>query len=135
MTEAQLLQTASQLGTEVVAELDEHRIAEAVLTRLASEPVQAVKPVRSIARRIVIGLAVAAALLLVVRLTVRPPDRPTAGSSLSVLHELDDLNSAELEALLESLPPAATAAAHPDPASLDQLDPKDLERLLRSLEG
>ena len=51
------------------------------------------------------------------------------------LHELDDLTASELEVLLETLPPSADAAAHPDPASLDELDAQSLERLLRSLEG
>jgi len=40
-----------------------------------------------------------------------------------------------LEFASSARPDAAAAAAHPDPASFDELDAKSLERLLRSLEG
>lgn len=133
MTEAELLQTAARLGESAVRDLDHERVARIVLERLASEPVRRVRP---LALRVFVGVAaVAAALLLFVRL----PPAPTAPSlpavPVTMLHELDDLTASELEVLLETLPPSADAAAHPDPASLDELDAQSLERLLRSLEG
>ena len=138
MTEAELLRTAARLGEHVVEQLDETRLATAVLNRLATEPVVAARPLYR--RMWVLGLAAAAAMLLVLRLSLpgsAHPDRSTAlGSPTStVLHELDDLTAAELEAVLETLPPPASVTEHPESPSLESLDAKSLEQLLRSLEG
>jgi len=135
MTEEQLLQAAARLGEDAVRELDGERVARMVLERLASEPEVPVRPNRPRVVRWSLGVAaVAAAILLFMRLPALPTSR-TSPSSPSVLHELDDLTVSELQVLLETLPPAADAATHPDPASFDQLDAKSLARLLRSLEG
>ena len=140
MTEDELARTAARLGDRVVQSLDEQRLARAVLARLAEEPSDSSPTTPRLRRGLLVALAAAAAILLVVRLTVTSPSAPatgpeSAGPSLTVLHELDDLSAAELEVLLETLPPPAGAAVHPDPASFDDLDAKGLERLLRSLEG
>jgi hypothetical protein len=58
----------------------------------------------------------------------------SAPVEVSVLHELDGLGEPELEAVLESIPLAAGAVFHPEPAPLDELNVNDLERLLRSME-
>ncbi|HTL06569.1 MAG TPA: hypothetical protein VL241_12540 [Gemmatimonadales bacterium] len=134
MTEEELLQSAAKLGEDAVSGLDEQRVARTVLERLASEPVAAPRRVGSTVRWLAGVAAVAAAVLLM----VKPPTTPTSPSPLSppsVLHELDDLSASELQLLLESMPASAAAPAHPDPGSLDELDTKNLERLLRSLEG
>ena len=138
MTEEELIQTAARLGTEAVRQLDEERISQRVLARLKTEPAEAVTPIRRGWGYGLAGLAAAAAVVLVLRSSA-----PTSASSAisaaapsaSVLHELDDLSVSELEAVLESLPATAGATAHPEPASLENLDAKSLERLLRSLEG
>jgi len=139
MTDAELERAAATLGNKVVQRLDERRVARAVLARLATEPVvaAAASPLR---RNWVLLLAAAAGVALVLRLSLTRPPAATEGRAdtvptLTVLHELDDLDAAELEVLLETLPPPAGTAAHPDPASFDDLDAKGLERLLRSLEG
>jgi hypothetical protein len=139
MTEEELLRTAAKLGDSVARALDEQQLARRVLARLASEPSETLL-LRRPRRRWLLGLAAAAAILLVLRLAIQPAVNSPAGpadaaTTQTVLHELDDLSTAELEVLLETLPPAAGAAVHPDPGSFDELDAKALERLLRSLEG
>jgi hypothetical protein len=134
MTEVQLIEMAARLGAAEAEQLDGERISQAVLARLASEPVRASTPVRWIARPVLAVLAAAALILLAVRLT-SSPSSPTPPTSLSVLHELDELNASELESLLETLPLSAAATVHPEPAAYDDLDATSLERLLRSLEG
>lgn len=132
MTEEQLIQLATSVGNDTIRELDSERIARVVLERLATEPVGRVGRSRAIAIRVSLGVAAAAAILLF----MQSPAPPTpAKEPVTVLHELDDLTVSELEVLLETLPPAAGDAAHPDPASVEELDAKSLERLLRSLEG
>jgi hypothetical protein len=140
MTEDELSRTAATLGDRVVQSLDEQRLARAVLARLAEEPSDTGPATPRVRRGWLLGLAAAAAMLLVARLTLTRSAGSIAGPeapvpTLTVLHELDDLSAAELEVLLETLPPPAGAAVHPDPASFDDLDAKGLERLLRSLEG
>jgi len=141
MTEEELIRTASHLGDQVVRDLDGEGLAQRVLAQLAAKPVTA-SPVRWMRRGWLIGLAAAAAVLLVLRLTLPGSSSsngsttpPASTSTLTVLHELDGLNSGELESVLESLEPAAGAITHPEGGSLDELDTKSLERLLRSLEG
>ena len=134
MTEAELVRTAARLGTAQAETLDPARVAERVLARLASEPAE----VRPLPRRVApwfVGLAAAAALLVVLRLTVLSTS-PTSPSARSVLHELDDLGTGELEEILETIPvPTAALFPAPEAAPLSELDSIHLERLLRSLEG
>lgn len=129
-----MIQMVSGLGSGVVAGLDSARVAQVVGRRLALERGNTAGWRRN-ARRWLVGLAAAAAVLLVGRLTVTRLIESTSTTSLTVLHELDELNAVELESLLESLPPATAVTGHPEPGSLDELDPTSLERLLRSLEG
>jgi hypothetical protein len=74
MTEEELLRTAARLGEQAVQQLDETRLAQTVLTRLATEPVVAARPLSR--RTWVLGLAAAAAVLLVLRLSL-PGSKPS----------------------------------------------------------
>ncbi len=133
MTEQELEQTAARLGVKQVESLDAERIAGQVLARLATEPV-AVPLFRRPAVRWLAGLAAAAAIALAVRFTVLSP--ASEPGSVSVLNELDDLGTAELEDLLESIPITAGAISpFPEHDSRNDLDSTNLVRLLRSLEG
>ena len=135
MTDEELVRTAAELGERETRGLDAERISRRVLARLESEPVVAERPGASWLRRAAYGLAAAAAIVLVVRFSVGGPRVTAPPAALSVLPELDSLGTAELELLLETLPPATDSTAHPEPAALNELDVKSLERLLRSLEG
>ena len=138
MTEEELLRVAARLGEHAVEHIDDAKLAKAVLARLATEPVIAARPLH---RRLwVLGLATAAMVLLVAKLSLpgagKAADAAEASSpTITVLHELDDLTVPELESVLESLPPPAAVTSHPESPSLDGLDSKSLEQLLRSLEG
>ena len=138
MTEEELLRAASRLGEQAVQQLDEAKLAKAVLTRLATEPAAEPRPLYR--RVLVLGLAAAAAVMLIVRLSVTNPpssDQTTALTAppTTVLHELDDLTTTELEAVLETLAPATAVTPHPESPWLEGLDAKALQQLLRSLEG
>ncbi len=138
MTEEELLRQAARLGEHAVEHLDEAQLAKTVLARLATAPAVAERPLHR--RHWVVGLAAAAVILLVVKLSLpggeSPPDSAeVTAPAASVLHELDELTIPELEAVLESLPPPVSMTAHPESPSLDGLDARSLERLLRSLEG
>jgi hypothetical protein len=56
------------------------------------------------------------------------------GAEIAVLHELDGLTAAELEAVLETIPPTADEAVHVESAPIGDLSAKDLERMLHSME-
>jgi hypothetical protein len=138
MTEEELLRVAARLGEHAVEHIDDAKLAKAVLARLATEPVIAARPLH---RRLwVLGLATAAMVLLVAKLSLPGAGKAadaaeTSSPTITVLHELDDLTVPELESVLESLPPPAAVTSHPESPSLDGLDSKSLEQLLRSLEG
>ena len=137
MTDEELNRAAAELGSREVAGLDGERISRHVLARLQTEPAGAVRPILPIARRIGLGLAAAALIVLMVRLSLGG-ERAALHESpapVSLLSELDGLNVSELEQLLESMPPASDASVSPEPVTIDELDIKSLERLLRSLEG
>jgi hypothetical protein len=133
-----LIRVAQGLGAGVVASLDTSRIAERVARRM-TEAGPAMPPrVLGPATRWLIGLAAAAALVLAVRPwrlgdSVTNLSNPVA--AVSVLNELDDLTPLELESVLEALPTAAEAVPHVETAPFGDLEPQDLERVLRSLEG
>ena len=138
MNDTQLEQLARTLGNRAVDSLDPERIAEATRRRLATEPAPSPVVWRR-PRYWATVLAGAAAVLLVIRLTLPgPATRPSAtGSAPAVpfLTELDELSPAELEFVLETLPPATESTVHPEAAVYEELDIKSLELLLRSLEG
>ena len=132
--EHELVSAAGRLGGAQVASLSAARVADVVCHRLANE-----SPRRAPLRATwLVGLAAAAALTLAVwygSTRGAIPSGPTAAPvELSVLHELDDLGEPELEAVLESIPLAAGDVFHPEPATLEELNVNDLERLLRSME-
>jgi hypothetical protein len=142
-----LVRTARSLGTSVAAGLDTGRMAEAVRQRLAAAPPYARVLALLRRRRWLVGLAAAAALVLAVRYSRPHVDRaapptevagPAATANVivsSALPELDNLTATELEAVLESLSPPAEALPHVETGSLDDLQPQELERVLRALES
>ena len=138
MNDTELEQLARTLGNRAVDSLDPERIAEATRRRLAAEPA----PGPVIWRRPrywATVLAAAAAVLLVLRLTLPgPTTQPSTAEgapAVPFLTELDALSPAELEFVLETLPPATESTVHPEAAVYEELDIKSLELLLRSLEG
>jgi anti-sigma factor RsiW len=134
-----LVRAAQGLGAGVAAALDTSRIAERVSRRIADSGPVVTSPGLRPATRWLIGLVAAAALVLVIR-PWRPAHSPVMtlperAAAVSVLNELDDLTPSELESVLEALPSAADALPHVESAPFGDLEPKDLERMLRSLEG
>ncbi len=123
---------APELGRAAADRLDVERIAGAVRRKLAHAA-----PARGRVSRPVwwfTGLAAAAAALLLALPRVEPPASPATVPQVMVLHELDDLTAAELEVVLDALPPAAGAASHVEMLPLDELDTGALERVLQSME-
>ena len=128
--EWRLVTAALRLGRAETAGIDPERVASAVIERLDREPAQ---PVRRWGRRAGwLAAGAAAVLALAVLIPGREPDSPPGVTT--VLHELDDLTPAELEALLETSPPAADEALHVEVAPLGELSVPDLERMLRDME-
>ncbi|MEO8449659.1 MAG: hypothetical protein ABI647_07720 [Gemmatimonadota bacterium] len=122
---------AAGLGKSI--SLDGSALAARVTERLKTEPPRARSRILRIAAQWGVGLAAAAALILVVRPGPPRPDREQP-RAVEVLHELDDLNADELEEVLRSVEIEGTAGATADPA-IGDLTPSELERLLHSLEG
>ena len=133
-----LVRAAQGLGAGVAAALDTGRVADQVARRLAeASPVVRPRAVGPTTRWL-IGLAAAAALVLAVRpwrFGGAATNRSNPVAAVSVLNELDDLTPTELESVLEALPSAAEAVPHVETVPFSDLEPKDLERVLRSLEG
>lgn len=131
--EWQLVRAARSLGRPESAEIDAAQAAGIVLHRLVSEPAE---PARRWKRRA--GWMLAAGAAAVLALAVRLPDGEPAPApplvAVTVLHELDDLTPAELEAVLETIPPSAEEALHVETAPLGELSVSDLERMLRAME-
>lgn len=131
--EWRLVSAAGGLGRPESAGIDGSRIAGVVLQRLASEPA---RPTPRWSRRAgwMLAVGAAAVLALAVLLRGREPESAPPGVTLTVLHELDDLTPAELEAVLETIPPTAEEALHVEAAPLGELSVTDLERMLRDME-
>jgi hypothetical protein len=136
--ELQMTQAARRLGVAQMAGFDSRRVADGVRHRLATTPVAG--PMRG-ARRVgywLAGLAAAAAVVFAVGIGTR--NRPAGGivpvhlAALSTLHELDGLGAPELEEVLRSIPPASEALGHVEIASFNELNARDLELVLRSME-
>jgi hypothetical protein len=139
--EWELVRTAHSLGASVAAGLDTGRVAAAVRRSLRAAPLRdRVAALRRV-RRVLVGLAAAAALVLVAQYRwghgARDvvPVHPAPGAASSMLPELDGLTATELQAVLESFSPAAESLPHVETGLLDDLQPQELERVLRSLEG
>ena len=131
--EWQLVSAARSLGRPESAGIDAPRLAGAVIQRLAGEPAP---PERRWGHRVgwVVAVGAAAVLGLAVLLPGREPGSPPPAVAITVLHELDDLTPAELEAVLETIPPTAEEALHVEAAPLGELSVPDLERMLRDME-
>lgn len=134
VAEWRLLQAMSH-DRGAVPEIDLHAVARRVQLRLTNQrPVAslAVRPVRSW----VVGLAAAAALVVAVGSSALAP-RPTDSTPqvVSILPELGDLETAELEALFEVIPVAHPTVRPPLGAGLSDLSDNELERLLAAMEG
>ena len=124
-----LVRAAARVGTEVEREFDPSRIAGAVVARWREAPRPAVRPIR---RAALVGLATAAAALLV--LLPRGPAPATAESPL-ILTELDSLSTDELVLVADQLDLPLTELELFEEAPLSDLDTIQLGRILRSLEG
>jgi hypothetical protein len=131
--EWQLVRAAPGLGRPESAGIDAARAASIVLQRLVSEPPE---PARRWSRRAgwMLAAGAAAVLALAVLLPRGEPDPVSPEPAITVLHELDDLSPAELEAVLETIPPTADEALHVEAAPLGELSVPDLERMLRAME-
>ena len=131
--EWQLVRAARSLGRPESAEIDATRAAGVVLQRLLSEPAE---PARRWSRPAgwILAAGAAAVLALAVLLPGGEPDPAPPAGGITVLHELDDLTPAELEAVLETIPPSAEEVLHVEAAPLGELSVSDLERMLRAME-
>jgi len=131
--EWELIGTALGLGRSEGAGIDAPKVAAAVIHRLVREPAP---PAGRWGRPAgwLVGLGAAAVLALAVLLSRGEPAPVAPEPALTVLHELDDLSAAELEAVLETIPPTADEALHVEAAPLGELSVPDLERMLRAME-
>lgn len=119
---------------------DPARVSAQVLARLRSEQRSRRRLVR--AGWITGAAAAAAALVLMVRGGTRldldgtGPVGPVATTEFQIpMVELDSLTPAQLEAVLETLENPLGSESTLDPASLQDLDTPELERVLRTMEG
>jgi predicted anti-sigma-YlaC factor YlaD len=134
-TEWNLVRIARTLGRVSAERIVPARVAASVARRLAAAPIAS--PVSlSRSARWVLGVAAAAAITVAV--LVPRGNTPSAtvspGAEIAVLHELDGLSPAELEAVLETIPPGANEASHVEVAPIEALTAHDLELVLRSME-
>jgi len=135
--ELQLVRTTLTLGARAGAERDASPIAARVLARLRSEPVAA-PGLSSRARRSGWALAAAAALVLTVWTVAPERGDPAAEPTLAaMLHELDDLDEAELERLFGSVTGFSSDGTRPFEAtdSWADLTEAELVAVLSTLEG
>ncbi len=132
--EWRLVQAVS-LGPDSVSEIDLDAVARRVLLRLANQR-PAVSPLARPVRRWVVALSAAAALVLAVGSSVLMPNRGGAMPQVvSILPEIGDLETDELEALFEVIPGANRTVPPPLGAGLSDLSDHELERLLAAMEG
>ncbi|MBL8980039.1 MAG: hypothetical protein JNM53_16605 [Gemmatimonadetes bacterium] len=137
--EWRLIQGARRLGTEAARRTDAGRVSRLVLATLAGER----RRRRWVRVGGLVGIAAAAALAIMVSTADRRGSGGEAGSIAVVgaeglqlrLAELESLNEAELEAILDGLDVPLSEGAGGAPPALGDLDDTQLERVLRSLEG
>jgi len=138
--EWELVQVASRLGQEAELSLEPAAITARVLRRLDRD-----REAGRLRRRAwsFTGLAAAAAVAAAIwtgRPQAGPPGRPVAGTEvaglLSIpLPELDSLEPAELDSVLQTMDePSVTGSTGDDPA-LGDLNNDELQRVLDSWEG
>lgn len=134
LTEWRLVQEMSR-GRGAVPEIDLDAVARRVQLRLTNRRPDVSLRLRP-APRWVVPLAAAAALVLAVGLSTLTPRRTLAGPQVvSILPELRDLETAELEAIFEVIPVATPSVLPPLGAGLSDLTDNELERLLAAMEG
>jgi len=130
-----LVRTARTLGRAPAERIAPARAAATVVRRLNTAPIASPGglPRRG---RLVFGIAAAATVTFAVYFSrgKTHSETPPPGAEIAVLHELDGLTTAELEAVLETIPPAADEAVHVESAPIGDLSAKDLERMLHSME-
>ena len=135
--EWELVQAANRLGKKVGRRFDEGRISRVVLDRLASA--QAARRRRRAWRAA--GLAAAAAIVGLiwtgsgVDRTTRAPV-PSAVAALQIpLPELDSLQPAELDSVLQAIDEPGAQGSTLDSPDLGELDSGELETVLDYWEG
>lgn len=117
----------SRFDHEAVA----HRVAlgwSTIAGRVPARP-------RRVVVRWAVGLAAAAALLLVVGSSELTVTAVPSLNTAALLPELRDLTETELETVLQEIPAGTTSLSLPLGAGMSDLDEAELERVLRSLEG
>lgn len=120
-------------GVGADTRVDADALAARVLHRLRTEPIVG----RSQPRRWLFGLAAAAVVVFILmpRPSTAPLPRSSAALPLAVdVPGLDGLASGELADVLESLETSWTETSTSDAPSLEDLDPRELERMERSWE-
>ncbi len=134
LTEWRLVQEMSR-GRGAPPEIDLDAVARRVQLRLTNQRPDVSHRVRQ-APRWVVPMAAAAALVLAVGLSTLTPSRtPSNPQVVSILPELRDLETAELEAIFEVIPGATQSVLPPLGAGLSDLTDNELERLLAAMEG
>lgn len=132
--EWRLMAAARGLGA-TARRVDPADVTARVVARLAAPAPTRVLPFRLPRGGWVVGLAAAAAVVLAVVVPRRPSvPGPAAAVAGQALPELDDLSTAELEAILREVegPPTADVV---EPSGMGDLNAGELERVLRSWEG
>ncbi|MFQ5810643.1 MAG: hypothetical protein ACE5JM_13585 [Armatimonadota bacterium] len=131
-SEEQLERLAAQLGRDAAADIDPDSTAEAVVTRLKTEPVRVVWWRRAGTLQTV----AAAVIVLAVALGIREVAGPSSSEpqDFFVLMELEELAEAELAEVLDSLEYEAPVSELV-PAGLSGLSEAELDELLVSMEG
>jgi len=136
--DARLQALAQRLGARAAERLDVERTAQAVVTRLRTEPRAELRVLGSIRPA---WLRIAAMLVIVVgagvvALNVRTPSLPMQPFALAG-GELSELSGDELRAVLEALgqPGTEQPAVSTQDVGLEDLSAGQLRTLLESLEG
>ena len=139
LDDGKLQEVARRLGARAADRLDVERTAQAVVTRLRTEPRA---DIRVLGRIRPAWLRIAAALLMVVgagvvALNVRVPLFTTPVPAATASGELSELSGDELRAVLEAVGQAGgeQQEVSPQDLSLEDLSAPQLRALLESLEG
>jgi len=139
LDDGKLQEVARRLGARAADRLDVERTAQAVVTRLRTEPRADIRVLGSIRPA---WLRIAAALMMVVgagvvALNVRVPLFTTPVPAATAGGELSELSGDELRAVLEAVgqPGGEQQEVSPQDLSLEDLSAPQLRALLESLEG
>jgi hypothetical protein len=135
--EWELVRLTSRMGEVPLAALDASATSRVVLERLSHVPV-----VRLRRRALSFAGLAAAATLVAVIWTERPASRPAASSSGAImarlqipLPELDSLQPAELDSVLQTMDQPLVDGSTPDEPGPDDLDSSELQNVLDYWEG